>query len=188
MKPRALVALAVAVLASPLPAAADRPASSGLYAEAGIGGAGFLGEAASYSKLGPAFSLRVGYDLFSWLSVGGHLAASTHEATVPPPPEGELYQLYTVAGDARLGFRVGRVAAYAQGGAGLGIISSNVLDKVGLVEPDERVTLIFAAGGGLEYQLQNRHYALGLSADWTLFPSFDAAQTLTARGYLRYTY
>ena len=86
--PAVVVALpSLAALAVPSLAAADRPAASGIYAEAGLGGGGFLGNASSAANPGLAVGGRVGYDLFSWLSVGGVVTATTHEATVPPPPE-----------------------------------------------------------------------------------------------------
>jgi hypothetical protein len=169
-------------------AAHARPASQGFYAEIGAGAAGFLGDAAAYSRVGPAFGLRLGYDLTSWLSVGAHLGASTHEATVPPPPEGEYYQLYDGAADARLGFRRGALAVFASGGAGLALVSSNVLAKVDILEPGRYHSVMFHAGGGLEYQLQNRHFAFGLAGQWAMRPQFDATQTVTGRLYLRYTY
>ena len=180
-------ALAIPLLLTATSAEA-RPASTGIYAEAGLGGTGFLGEAGDFSKLGPSLGMRIGYDLFSWLSVGGYTFASTHEATVPAPPEGEYYQLYTAAADARLGFRVGWFAMYLSGGIGAGAISSNVLDKVGIVEPGQSYSFVLNAGGGFEYQLQNRHYAFGLDAGWSQYANFDTSQAVTVRTFLRYTY
>jgi hypothetical protein len=130
----------------------------------------------------------VGYDLFSWFGVGAHLTASTHEATVPPPPEGEYFQLYSAIAEARLGFRIERIRIFVQGGAGLGAISSNVLTKVGIVDPGETFTLALRAGGGLEYQLQNRHYAFGIDGEWSLYQAFDSTATATIRTFVRYTY
>lgn len=132
--------------------------------------------------------MRLGYDLFSWLGVGAHLTASTHEATVPPPPEGEYFQLYSAVAEGRVGFRIGPIGVFAQGGAGFGYISSNVLSKVGIVEPGEQLTTAVRAGGGLEYQLQNRHYAFGLDGEWSLYPAFDSTAVATVRTFLRYTY
>lgn len=166
----------------------ERIAAKGFFSEAGIGAAGYLGAARGYSAIGPSFAVRVGYDLFSWFSVGVQVAASSHEATVPPPPESEWYQLYRGFGDGRLGARIGRIAFFAEGGAGVAYISSNVLQKVGVLDPGERFSIAFTAGGGLEYQLENRHYAFGVAADWWLLPQFDAEQGVEARFYLRYTY
>ena len=166
----------------------ERIAAKGFYSEAGIGAASYLGGARPYSAIGPSFAVRIGYDLFSWFSFGVHLAASSHEATVPPPPDKEWYQLYRGFADGRLGGRLGRIAFFVEGGAGAAYISSNVLQKVGVLDPGERFSFAFTAGGGLEYQLENRHYAVGLAGDWWLLPNFDAAQGVEARLYLRYTY
>jgi hypothetical protein len=165
-----------------------RPASKGYYAEAGIGATGLLGAGADYSRIGPGFEVRTGYDLFPWLSVGLHLGASTHEAVVPPPPEGEYFQLYSAAADARVGTLIGRWGLFADGGVGLGMVSSNILARVAILEPGERFTLMYRAGGGIEHQLQNRHYAFGLAGQWLGMPGFDNTQGVATRVYLRYTY
>jgi hypothetical protein len=68
------------------------------------------------------------------------------------------------------------------------MISSNVLGRVMITEPGERFSLLFQAGAGMEYQLVNRHYALGVAVDGFLLPQFDAIRALDARAYLRYTY
>ena len=168
--------------------AAARPAASGWFAEGGLGAVKFLPRASTDANLGPSFDIRIGRDLFSWLSIGIDLAASSHEATVPPPPEGEWFQLYRAAGDARIGGRFDRIAAFIEGGAGLAMISSNVLGKVMITDPGERFSIAFHAGAGLEYQLENRHYAVGLAADGFLLPQFAAIRAIDTRLYLRYTY
>lgn len=165
-----------------------RPASSGWFAEGGLGAVGFLPSASGDAAPGPALNIRVGRDLFSWLSLGISLAASSHEATVPPPPEGEWFQLYRGGGDLRLGGRFDSLAIFVEGGAGLAMISSNVLGKVMITEPGERFSIAFTAGAGFEYQLENRHYAIGVAVDAFLLPQFDAVRAIDARLYLRYTY
>src|SRR6185503_17600151 len=92
-----------AVLGGLTTAAEARPASSGWYAEGGLGAVAFLPSASGDAAVGPAIDVRAGRDLFSWLSLGITLAASSHEATVPPPPEGEWFQLYRGTADARIG-------------------------------------------------------------------------------------
>jgi hypothetical protein len=184
---RASFALVAAVVCVATRADA-RPASSGFFSEAGAGAAGFIGAAAPDSKIGPTLAVRIGWEPFSWFALGLHLEGSNHEATVPPPPTGEWFQLYRAQADGRLTARLDRVAIFAEGGAGLAYISSNVLQKVGILDPGERTTIAFDAGGGFEYQLQNRHYAFGLAANWYLLPQFSAAQGVEGRVYLRYTY
>ncbi len=169
-------------------AAEARPASRGAYTEAGLGATVAVGEAQPWVAPGPALALRVGYDLWSWLSIGVAADASTHEATVPPPPEGEYLQLYRARADARLTARVGAVALFLEGGAGGAMVSSNILGKVGVTEPEERFSLALAGGGGLEYQLQNRHYAFGLGGEYWQTPGFTGLGGVTVRLFLRYTY
>jgi hypothetical protein len=185
----AALALAAALLAASEPTAAEpRHASVGFFSEAGAGAAFFLQDAGSYSEIGPAIDIRVGYDVFPWLSVGGHLGASIHEATVPPPPVGEYYQLYHAGADVRVGHLFSRIGVFVDGRVGGSMISSNVLEKVAILEPGQRFSLSFAAGAGVEYQLENRHYAFGLAGQWMTMPDFDGTQGVTTRLYLRYTY
>jgi hypothetical protein len=168
--------------------AAARPAATGWFAEGGLGAVKFLSKASADADLGPTLDIRIGRDLFSWLSVGISLAASSHQATVPPPPVGEWFQLYRAAGDARIGGRFDRIAAFVEGGAGLAMISSNILGKVMITDPGERFSIAFHAGAGLQYQLENRHYAFGLAADGFLLPQFASIRAVDSRLYLRYTY
>jgi hypothetical protein len=165
-----------------------RPSSRGFFSELGLGAVAHIGAARHSSSMGPAVDLRAGYDLFSWLSLGAQFAASSHEATVPPPPTDEWYQLYRGCIEVRLAVPAGAVNLFAEGGLGGAWMSSNVLGQVGIVDPDESVSLALSAGGGLEYQLRNRHYALGLAGDWWLLPSFAQSMGVEGRLYLRYTY
>jgi hypothetical protein len=161
--------------------------ASGYYAEAGIGTGFFLGDAGKYIAPGPSFALRSGYDLFSWLSVGGRFSAGMHEGDVPPPPEQEYLELVEGAAEARLTLRIRRVAIFAEGSLGLGYITTNLLDRVGVTSPDSYLSAAFGAGGGVDYHTQNRHFSFGLSGDYAVFPTFDGAQGISVRLYLRYT-
>ena len=188
MRPSALVlpVLAAAVLLhDPRPARADEY-SHGFYAELGLGAHTFLGQTGQYAAVGPSFGIRSGYDLFSWLSLGAYLAGSTHEATVPPPPDREYFQLYTGAAEGRITVRVWRLALFAEGTLGAAAVSTNVLDRVAVTEPDSHLTMVFGGGGGLDYHIQNRHFSIGLACDYALYPSFDASSALNVRLYLRY--
>jgi hypothetical protein len=185
---RPALALALGALCATSGAAAARPASSGWYAEGGLGAVAFLPEVSTDADVGPSLDIRIGRDLFSWLSIGISLAASSHEATVPPPPEGEWFQLYRGAGDARIAGRLDSFGAFLEGGAGIAMISSNVLGKVMVTDPGERFSIAFHAGAGVSYQLENRHYAVGLAVDGFLLPQFASLRALDSRLYLRYTY
>lgn len=169
-------------------AADARPASTGFFAEGGFGAVVFLPPDGENAAVGPGMQVRIGRDLFSWVSIGVLLAASSHEATVPPPPQGEWFQLYRGGADMRLGGRVGRIAFFVEGGLGGSLLSSNVLERVMTIEPGERFSVTFHGGAGLEYQLENRHYAFGAAVDAFLAPQFDNIKAIDSRIYLRYTY
>jgi hypothetical protein len=187
--------LALAVIAATTASAAaddKRIASTGFFAEGGLGAVTFLPSVANDAATGPGMNLRVGRDLASWLSLGVYLAASSHLATVPPPPDGQWFQLYRGGVDARLGGRFDRVALFVEGGGGVSMISSNVLQKVMVTKPGNgfggAFSTTFHGGAGIEYQLENRHYALGLALDAFIEPSFATMKALDTRLYLRYTY
>ncbi|HEY8146910.1 MAG TPA: hypothetical protein VIG06_29720 [Kofleriaceae bacterium] len=177
----------VAALAAPAHAE-PALASKGPYSEASLGAAAFIGTSGEYSRPGPAFGLRAGLDVFSWFSIGAVLGMEVHEANVPPPPEGEYFQIYQGGADGRISIPIGRLNLFGDGGIGLAMISTNVLAKVGILDPGERFSPLIFAGGGLEYQLANRHYAAGLAGQLQIMPAFSAAQSIGGRLYLRYTY
>lgn len=179
---------AVAIVLALVGTAAARPASTGFFAEGGLGVVGFLPSASSDAQVGPALDVRVGRDLLSWLSLGAYVAASSHEATVPPPPQGQWFQLYRGGVDARITGRFDRIAPFVEGGLGASMISSNVLEKVMITKPGQRFSVMFHAGAGAEYQLENRHYAFGVAVDAFLVPQFGRLKAIESRLYLRYTY
>jgi opacity protein-like surface antigen len=181
------VALAVTAALAATPAHAKKPAyAHGYYAEAAGGATVFL-VGGEYIAPGPALQLRTGYEPMRWLGLGVRLGLSTHEAQVPPPPEQEYFQFWDGAATARLQVRFWSVGLFAEGGLGVSYVNTNVLDKVGLTEPDGHASFLVTAGGGLDYHTQNRHFSVGLGADWTSYASFDAASAVTMRVYLRYT-
>jgi hypothetical protein len=171
-----------------IPPASGRAASTGFFAEGGLGAVVFTPHAAKSAAAGAAIDLRIGRDIFSWFSLGIYLAASNHEATVPPPPVGQWFQLYRGGIDGRLGGRINRIAFFIEGGAGASMISSNILEQVGITKPDKFFSVTFHGGGGLEYQLENRHYAFGIAADGFIEPQFDSIKAIDGRLYIRYTY
>lgn len=182
-----MLALAAAAGLAQVPAHAAKPKySHGYYAEAGGGATVFL-VGGEYIAPGPALQLRTGYEPWSWFGIGARLGLSTHEAVVPPPPEQEYVQFWEIAATGRLALRISRIGLFAEGGLGLAVVNTNVLDQVGVTRADEHLSPLFIAGGGLDYHTQNRHFSLGLGADWTTYPTFDAASAVTVRFFLRYT-
>ena len=165
-----------------------RPTAHGWFAEGSMGAAGALGDAGLSMAIGPSLVLRGGYDLASWAAIGVQVAASSHEATVPAPPEGEWLQLYRGFAELRLTGRLGRLGLFATGGAGGAYMSSNVLEKVDIQDPGEHASLAVTGGAGIAYQLGNRHYAVGLEGDWWMLLDLASSQGVEGRAFLRYTF
>jgi len=175
-------------VAEPVIEPPPRVASTGFFAEGALGAVTYLPHTSKDANTGPELSLRIGRDVFSWFSLGLYAAASSHEATLPPPPTGQWFQLYRGGADGRLGGRIGAIAFFVEGGAGIAMISSNVLEKAMVTDPGEKYSITFHGGAGLEYQLENRHYAVGIGVDGFLVPQFATMKAIDSRLYLRYTY
>jgi hypothetical protein len=162
-------------------------AKGGFYSEANFGATLFLGKAADSANPGPQVGARLGYGPWSWIHFGIMGSASTHEATVPPPPQGEYFQLYHLGGDLRLKLKVWRLGFFAEGSGGIAIVSTNILDRVELTSPTRHHGPYIQAGGGWDYHTANPRFALGMAGDYTIYPDFGAMQSLQVRVYLRYT-
>jgi hypothetical protein len=156
------------------------------FSEGDLGGRFFLGTGGENAALGPVFGVRVGAAFTSWLHLGVVVMTSVHEATVPPPPDEEFFQLYTGAAEVRLGFRIGRIGIFAQQQGGIGIVSTNILDDVGITQPDRHWSPFIGAGGGLIVHTGNPRFSFGAGGDWTMYPAFDSLQTVTIRLFVRY--
>jgi len=70
----------------------------------------------------------------------------------------------------------------------VGVACLNVLEKAMVTDPGEKYSITFHGGAGLEYQLENRHYAVGIGVDGFLVPQFATMKAIDSRLYLRYTY
>jgi hypothetical protein len=187
----ALFASAVAraqVVAEPAPPPFPDPKkfAKGPYASGELGALVYLGRAGRYAGPGGAFGVRLGWDLTRWLSVQGHFVGASAEATLPPPTVGQVFQTYLYAGEARLSLALRRFALFAEGGVGAAQISSNVLDRVGVTDGNS-FSLAVVAGLGLDYHTLNRHFSVGLGADYLWLEGFSGSHALTAQAYLKYT-
>jgi hypothetical protein len=171
-----------AILLAPVTARA-----ASFYSEADLGATVFIGPGADNADPGPSFGGRMGLGIFSWLSIGGFAAASTHEAEVPGPMVGQFFQLYQAGGELRIRVRAGKVGIFAEGGGGWAFVSTNILDGVSITKPDQHNGPYLTAGGGLEYLTDNPRYAIGLAGDFTTFPDFGVLEAVSVRLYLRYT-
>ncbi len=177
------------VIAEPAPPAFPDPKkfAHGFYAEGDVGAVVFLGRAGRYAAPGPVFGARIGYDFTRWLAVQAHVAGASNDANLPPPTVGQTFQTYEFAGEARFAIPIQRFQIFAQGGAGVAVLSTNVLDSVGVTHGGH-ATLIIVGGGGLDYHTLNRHFSVGLGGDYAWLANFTNAHALEITAYLKYTH
>jgi hypothetical protein len=160
--------------------------AKGPFASGEVGALVFFGRAGRYASPGPAFGLRLGYDIFRWLDVQAHVMGSSHDATTPPPTSGQSVQMLLYAGEVRLKLAIRRFQLFAEGGAGGMQVTSNVLDQVRVTDGNT-FSLAVVAGLGLDYHTLNRHFSVGLGADYVWLQAFNNTSSLSVDAYLRYT-
>jgi hypothetical protein len=181
------------IVAEPAPPPFPNPRkfARGFFASGELGALVYLGRATQYAGAGPTFGVRLGYDLTRWLAVQAHVSGASNDASVPPPTVGQSFQTYLYAGEVRAGVQLRRFNLFLEGGAGLTQLSNNVLDQVALsaaATGGSLFSLAIIAGAGLDYHTLNRHFSVGLDADWVFMPSFAATSALAVTAYLRYTH
>lgn len=159
----------------------------GFFAQGELGAFIFVGEAGRYAGPGPAFGVRMGYDILRWLAVQAHVLGSSSEATLPPPRVGQSFQTLIYAGEARFSLQLRRFQLFAQAGAGLAQMTNNALDVVGLTSPN-LTSLAVLAGLGLDFHTLNRHFSLGAGADYAWLQTFGNSNAISVTAYLKYTH
>jgi hypothetical protein len=177
----------VIVEQAPPPFPNPKKFARGFFAQGEIGTLIFLGPTARYASPGVNVGARIGYDLFRWLAIQGHFAGSMMNANLPAPTTGQSFQTLLYAAEVRLSVQIRRVQLYAQGGAGIGQLSNNVLDRV-MITNGTLVSFAVVAGGGIDLHTLNRHFSLGLGADYVWLQNFSNTSGLLINAYLKYTH
>ncbi|HEY2749067.1 MAG TPA: hypothetical protein VGL86_30815 [Polyangia bacterium] len=160
--------------------------AKGPFASGEVGTLVFLGPIGKYAEPGVAFGVRLGYDLFRWLDVQAHVMGASSDAKLPPPTVGQSFQTYLYAGEVRLKLQIHRIQLFAEGGAALAEVSTNVLQQVGITRGSE-FSFAVVAGGGLDYHTLNRHFSVGVGGDYVWLSQFTGGHGLSLDVYLRYT-
>ncbi len=176
------------VIAEPAPPPWPDPKkfAKGPFASGVVGALVYVGRAGKYVDPGVSFGVRLGYDLVRWLDVQAHVLGASSDASTPPPTFGQSFQTYLYAGEVRLKLQLHRFQLFAEGGAALAQVSTNVLEQVGVTHGNH-FSLAVVAGGGLDYHTLNRHFSVGLGADYVWLQAFSGGHALSADVYLRYT-
>jgi hypothetical protein len=180
--------------APPVPFPDPRRFARGFFAEGDLGAVIFVGKLGDYASPGPTLGARLGYDVARWFALQAHVAGSFASADLPSP-YGQSFQMYLYAGEARAQLQLRRVGLYVDAGAGAVQISSNVLETrnidgktVGVTSPGQRFSFAVLAGAGIDLHTLNRHFSLGLAADYLFLGQFISSHAVTVGTYLRYTH
>jgi hypothetical protein len=161
--------------------------SYGMYTAGEVGAVTALGPL--HAHLGPGWGLGVvvGYDVTRWLAVEARGLGSTHTTHFPDgPQDGELLQLYQGLGALRLSLRRRSLALSVSADGGVLHTSTNVLATAGL--NDQRTSLVYGGGLGVDYHTLSRHFAVGLRGSYVQARGLDHAQLLVTTAFLRYAF
>lgn len=159
----------------------------GFFAAGEVGAMMFFGRTGRFAAPGFHLGARLGYDVLRWLAVQARVAGATMDATLPPPTVGQTFQTYVYDAEVRLSVQIRRWQLFAEAGAGLGQLSSNVLDRVQVTE-GQQLSLAVVAGGGVDFHTLNRHFSLGVDANYLYLHHFSQTHGLTIDAYLKYTH
>lgn len=159
----------------------------GFFAQGELGALVYLGNLGKYASAGPTFGARLGYDVLRWLAVQAHVSGTSSSATVPPPTTGQALQMYLYAAEVQAQVQLRRFALLFNAGAGAAQLSTNVLAQVGIGR-DSLFSLAVKGGLGLDYHTLNRHFSVGVRADYLYLQGFENGHALSPTVYLKYTH
>lgn len=163
--------------------------ATGWFAEGELGAVHFLGPAGGPLSTGVAVGARVGYDLQRWFSVAVHALGSTHAGNVAGAPQSDqLMQFYALTTELKLTYTFRQVSLLVLGSAGLGRVSTNLLETVGATAVGVRSSFAAGGGGGVEYHTLNRHLSVGLLVTYLHLTGFGSSGALAPTALLRYTF
>jgi hypothetical protein len=163
-----------------------RKFSRGFFVEGETGALVPMGKGSKV--LGPGFALgvRLGYEIRRWLALQLHAVGSVSRYDDGLLVREHLQQYY-YTGELRLGIPIRRFVIFAQGGAGMFQLSSNLLQLAGIAADNQRIGLLWDAGLGLDFHSLDRHFSGGLLGTFYGMPALDTAGAIAAQVYVRYT-
>lgn len=167
--------------------------SHGVYIEGQVGARGFIGGVGRLSNPGPYFQLNIGYELFTWLSVGGIVEGSLHGTSAPSPPSATVFDVLGFLGQVRIHANMSaRAAVWIAGEVGIGLTTSDVLRTYGLQDA-EGVGLVYGGQLGFDWHMRNRHHSFGLAGGARVHSNLQGVDGELAVGvhgsfYLRYVF
>jgi hypothetical protein len=163
----------------------------GLFLEAQLGAATFVGDARSVSHAGPRLAIALGYELTHWFALLFAIDASMHQTRNRPPPAHTSYELVAGMLGARFSVPIDhRFALWAQGLAGVTWSSGDVLRALDFRDAF-KPGLAYGGELGFDWHMRARHHSLGLLGGARLLPTLardDFTLSTYGAAYLRYVF
>lgn len=156
----------------------------GFFASGELGATTYFGRLGKAVDPGFTFGIRTGYDVLRFLAIEARVGGASSTASTPPPVSGQTVQMFFYGGDVRFSLPIRQWSLAAEGGAALAQLSSNVLATVGITK---KLSVAAIAGINIDYHTLNRHFSVGVAADYLYLHSFAQAHSLQTTFYMRYT-
>jgi hypothetical protein len=145
--------------------------SRGLYLESHLGGRGFVGGLGKLSSPGLLARVDLGFELTSWLMLGGAVELSLHESNAPAPPASSNFQLFDALVQLRLQLPLSvRAMPFIAAEGGVDWSSGTLLAAYG-VDRARKIDLTYGGSVGFDWHLLSRHHSLGVLAGARLYPN-----------------
>src|SRR5262249_53076164 len=136
----------------------------------------FFGRANDLVAPGFAVGARAGYDIFRFFAVQLHLQGSTHQTQGDTPLAGQLLQVYQAVLEGKLTLQLVQWSFFAEGGAGLPRMSSNLLYAADPLHPRFSIGMAVGGGGGDDYHFLSRQFSVGLRGGFYTLRKLKSSQ------------
>jgi hypothetical protein len=165
----------------------------GFLLETFLGSRAFLGGVDSLAQPGLLARIGLGYELWSWLTLGAGVELSMHTLEAPVPPTHGNFQLVDALVEARFALPLSaRAALWLGAEGGVALTLGNLLEAHGVSNADSP-GLMYGGSLGFDWHLLSRHHSLGLLAGLRAYPQLDMPDgdrsfAFHSAAYLKYVF
>ena len=162
----ALTAWTLPALAEEPPAAcptAEPAVPRGLVLRSAVGPAFWVGDIASDSRPGIAFTFGAAWEFFPYLAVEADYRAGMHDTAQPRPPSAGSFTTHALHAGVRAGGPVDSFDLFVRGGVGMQWSTPDILVRVDGFDSDSRLSLL--GGLGFTWHTPRRRFWIGFEAD-----------------------
>lgn len=132
----------------------------GLYVDANIGPAFWLGEVGKYSKPGIGLSFGLAYEWLSYVATELSYNVGMHETDQQSPPSPGSFSTHGFYGSVRLNLPLERIDIFGRGGLGIQWSTPDILVRVEGFDKDAHLSWL--AGLGFVWHTPRKRFWLGI--------------------------